>query len=873
MDEEELETCQRLKDDFIYYAEKCLKIRTKAGLVEQFRLNRAQIYIHEKLEKQKKELDKIRALILKGRQQGCSTYVGGRFYHKTTHNRGVQTFILTHELKATDNLFKMAKRFYDNTPELVKPEIKTNNAKELNFGVLDSGYSLGTAENKATGRSSTIQFLHGSEVGFWTNAAEHATGIFQAVPDTENTEIILESTANGVGNYFHQMWQKAESGESDYIAIFIPWFWQEEYKRQVPEEFEITPDEEELRETYKLNNAQILWRRFKIIDLSINGQDGEKAFKQEYPCIVGSQRVGTNIGILPISDIINGLKTNTGEIMKQWCSGEKDTLCLETSLGYTLQCTLDHKIPTIENNFIEANKLIGETINLAIPKFSNYIPEMEWYHLPCLKSNLIMNEEFALFLGFFMGDGSYGGETLSIAFDKRDPISIQTGKQLILTIFNRSFIERTTSANGIELRVGIKSIKKLFFELGIIEKKSYGTKRFVCVPEIIWKCPINIIKEFIRGLFDSDGFAAKESAKISFFTKHIKFAKDVQLLLLGFGITCKRVQEIKKSGNGKDYIGYSLVLRASEARLFGKIIGFVSERKNARIREWLKPEKIGRTAAPIIYSDKVISISNAGNQLVYDLEMIEAPHIFDANGILVHNCNPTEAFQLTGENSFIPSDLVMKARKGKAERFGPLVIGVDPARFGDDRTSIIMRQGRHAFGIQSHAKKDTMEIVGIIHQLISQYNPAKVFIDIGGLGAGVFDRLKELGHGAIIVSVNAGSSPLDKIKYYNKRSELWGLYREWLLDEPCQIPDEDSLHADTCNIRYSYNSNSQLVMEQKAEMKKRGIRSPDEADAICLTFALPLSALLPSKGPAPILKSLAGDLNRKNSSIRSSYNR
>lgn len=166
-----------------------------------------------------------------------STYVGGRFYHKTTHNKGTQCFILTHALDATNNLFKMAQRFYQNTPNLVQPDISTNNSKELIFGRLDSGYKLGTAENKAVGRSSTIQLFHGSEIAFWANAHEHTKGILQAVPDATGTEIILESTANGVGNYFHQMWQKAEGGMSDFIAIFVPWFWQDEYKRQTSPDF------------------------------------------------------------------------------------------------------------------------------------------------------------------------------------------------------------------------------------------------------------------------------------------------------------------------------------------------------------------------------------------------------------------------------------------------------------------------------------------------------------------------------------------------------------------------------------------------------------------------------------------------------------
>src|SRR6185369_8828690 len=89
---------QRLKDDFIHYASKCLKIRTKSGSVEPFSLNKAQLHIHAELQRQKGETGKVRALVLKGRQQGVSTLIGGRFYHNVTHHFGTQAFILTHAL-------------------------------------------------------------------------------------------------------------------------------------------------------------------------------------------------------------------------------------------------------------------------------------------------------------------------------------------------------------------------------------------------------------------------------------------------------------------------------------------------------------------------------------------------------------------------------------------------------------------------------------------------------------------------------------------------------------------------------------------------------------------------------------------------------
>ena len=477
---------QRLKDDFEHYAPRCLKIRTKAGKIEPFQLNEAQRYIHSRVEEQRKRTGKVRAIILKGRQQGCSTYVEGRFYWRVSHSKGVRAFILTHEDDATANLFELAERYHENCPAPVKPSTGASNAKELYFDKLDSGYKVGTAGNKAVGRSSTVQLFHGSEVGFWPNAQQHAAGIIQAIPDEPGTEAFLESTANGIGNYFHQQWQDAEAGLSEYIAIFVPWYWQTEYQKTVPDGFSLTSEEKQYQEAYKLTPEQMAWRRTKIVELN-----DETLFKQEYPA----------------------------------------------------------------------------------------------------------------------------------------------------------------------------------------------------------------------------------------------------------------------------------------------------------------------TAA--------------------------------------------EAFQVSGADPYIKPAIVMAARKAEAEPVGPRLLGVDPARFGDDRTSICLRQGRKVHWIKSHTKKDTMEVVGIVWQLIKEHKPQQVAVDVGGLGAGVYDRLSELMQSSDVqlVQVNSANSPLDATKYTNKRAEMWGETRAWLEAQPAQVPDSDELQADLTQIRYSYDSNSALKMERKEDMKKRGFRSPDMADALGLTFAMPYSAV------------------------------
>lgn len=283
----EIEVRRQLSQDFEFYAQNCLFIREKEGKIVPFRLNTAQRYIHTQIQHQYEKTGKVRAIILKGRQQGCSTYVEGRFYWKVTHSRGLKAFILTHEDKATMNLFEMVRRYHEHCPSHVRPLASRDNANELSFGGLDCSYSLATAKTKGVGRSATIQLFHGSEVGYWANAEDHIAGIFQAVPRATNTEIILESTSAGMGNYFHHKFMQAlDDKDDEYLAIFVPWFWQEEYQienSEINEIISLEPEEKELAQLYNLSTGQLLWRRLKIKELAAQGSDGEKQFKREYP--------------------------------------------------------------------------------------------------------------------------------------------------------------------------------------------------------------------------------------------------------------------------------------------------------------------------------------------------------------------------------------------------------------------------------------------------------------------------------------------------------------------------------------------------------------------------------------------------------------
>ena len=272
------------RDQFTEFAQDCLTIRTKSGELSAFSLNKPQLYLHDCIEKQLRETGKVRTIILKGRQQGCSTYTEARFYWKTIHRFGVRSFILAHDRSSTASIYEMAKRYHENCPDALRPSTGTSNARELILDKLDSGFKVGTAGTDSVGRGTTLQYFHGSEVAFWParSEGEISKGILQAVSD-ENSEVILESTANGTGGFFHSEVQKAMRGEGDYQLVFIPWFWSEEYRRPQPIDFEATEYEQSIMDEYGLDPEQIAWRRNKVIELTTALQDGVKAFKQEYP--------------------------------------------------------------------------------------------------------------------------------------------------------------------------------------------------------------------------------------------------------------------------------------------------------------------------------------------------------------------------------------------------------------------------------------------------------------------------------------------------------------------------------------------------------------------------------------------------------------
>jgi hypothetical protein len=206
-----------------------------------------------------------------------------------------------------------------------------------------------------------------------------------------------------------------------------------------------------------------------------------------------------------------------------------------------------------------------------------------------------------------------------------------------------------------------------------------------------------------------------------------------------------------------------------------------------------------------------------------------------------------EAFVASNFDSFIPADLVLRARKESIEPYGDLIISVDPAGMGADATAIAWRQGHCITKIEKRRGLDTMQTCGWIAKIILEDKPTKVNVDVSGMGIGIYDRLREQGHDCVS-AVNFGGKPVEPAPLdeagnpgggpANRRAELWQNLKT-ALQGRLQLPDRDSLQADLVSVGFKYQSDGKLLLESKQDMRRRGVPSPDEGDAVALCFSEP----------------------------------
>lgn len=293
---------QKLKDDLPYLASNFLIIKTKNQGLINFNFTNIQTDAHFKIQQRKKLGKPCKIVFLKSRQVGMSTYTEARFFQNILFNKAKNAFVLADKSESARNIFSMTKRYYDNLPEWLKISLKYDSTEQLILST-DSSFRVGTAGSKSVGRSMTINYFHGSEVAFWSNANEIVSGMLQTIPDNPDSELILESTANGTsgdGAYFYNMVQAGLDEKSDFMTLFYAWYQQAEYRRKIIEPVKWNDEELELKALYNLDDEQLMWRRAKLLS-DFKGR--EYLFKQEYPSSIQEAFITTSNALIPLNYI------------------------------------------------------------------------------------------------------------------------------------------------------------------------------------------------------------------------------------------------------------------------------------------------------------------------------------------------------------------------------------------------------------------------------------------------------------------------------------------------------------------------------------------------------------------------------------------
>lgn len=807
--EEELKFRRSFWRDPKQFIERYLKIQPKdttKGLV-LLNLNEAQRIVYKKIQELRAAGLPVRLVILKARQMGISTFIEGLLFAMARLNMDTNCLIVSHSVSSAKRIYQMSQLFLDNLPPAIRPMVSSRTQSLTAFANPDeqrrpvdpglrSQIQIGTAKNVDIGASFTFHGVHVSEVARWADAEATMTSIMNSVPYLANTFVAVESTAQGMGGYFYDLWQRAVSGKSEWTPIFLPWWIFKEYELKITVEERqklldtLTEDERWLLKEFTpaMTLEKLAWRR-KTIDIECHGK--VSTFKQEYPsCVVYNTRVSTENGIIPIGDTLAGqsAKSESGPIKAWGPTGRSIIWEMVTAKGRKLEGTHDHpvKLASGEWRWL-AHLQPGDCVQLRPPMFAEQVYEVEWHPIPGFRSALIMDERWASFLGYYLGDGYWAKTGVGIACDAKDQDTVAEVTDLITSItgapVNYKEVSMTKGRAGCTYVNGCGGapFREVMKVLGVIHESPEGSKssgylmKNLRVPECIWRSPKHIVKEFLSALFECDAGHRNKNAQTVFYTKSQDFARDVQLLLLGFGISAPIKEITKKAGNGTTYIGYEMCLNRANTDAYNQGIGFRSARKRARlpVTEETRATR-GRPPDPISMEDTVVSVRCTDRtEEVYDLT-IEGSHEFSANGIVTHN-TAEEAFLASGTMVFEPEaikyhlEFARDGRRGRlvrdkrtrkvhfvADKTGPLTVWKPPRRgedyviSGDPSQGMTKRKdGKAGDYAASCVLSNRMEQVAelqdhmephdfadYLDMLGRWYNTALVFPEVSGYGGG-----------------------------------------------------------------------------------------------------------------------------------------
>lgn len=292
-----------------------LSVVTKDAQLVPLSMNREQDLFVDEVERQANNRLPIRIITLKARQMGISTITEAIMFLFAMLFTRYKGMVIAHEIDSAQHLLGMTTNYWETYPykKLWTPKYQSRN--ELAWVESNSSMKIATANNIKAGRSRTIQALHASEIAFYEDPKTLMTGLRQSIPNKPNTFIHLESTANGVGNYFYETWMAAVAGDVDYVPLFFPWQNFPDYcasANNLPYKSLGNLDgEERILRKLGINDDRLAWRRWAIKNLCNNDL---KQFHQEYPTTPEEAFVATGTNVFPVSKLADCYKHMEGQV-------------------------------------------------------------------------------------------------------------------------------------------------------------------------------------------------------------------------------------------------------------------------------------------------------------------------------------------------------------------------------------------------------------------------------------------------------------------------------------------------------------------------------------------------------------------------------
>ena len=278
----------------------------KRGKQQLLQPNWAQKRYLAAIEEQARQNQPLRVIVLKARQLGISTVTEAVIFALSMMWEHSRALIVSHEKDSAEHLLSITRLFWETYPFRSLYTPRRLSRMELGWEENDSQIRIATAKNLAAGRSMTIRLVHGSEVAQWQHAETLMGGLVQAIPTVPNSFFALESTAQGVGNYFHREWVAAEGGDSEFVPLFFPWFHHPEYKAShinIPHAA-LGPldNEERILRKVGVDDDSLAWRRYAIAKLC---RSDIKIFHEEYPSTPEEAFIATGTNVFPYKKVLD----------------------------------------------------------------------------------------------------------------------------------------------------------------------------------------------------------------------------------------------------------------------------------------------------------------------------------------------------------------------------------------------------------------------------------------------------------------------------------------------------------------------------------------------------------------------------------------